>query len=124
MTHLLLIAAGGASGALCRYWLSNWINSFSHGKIPIATLSVNIIGSFIIGIMFVLITEKVALHSDWRNIAIIGFLGAFTTFSTFSLEAVTLLANGQLSQAAIYISSSLVLCLLATWVAITFTRLI
>ncbi len=123
MKHLLMIAAGGASGALCRHWMVNLVNSLGAGKIPLGTLTVNIIGSFCIGIMFVLITENMALHPDWRNIAMVGFLGAFTTFSTFSLEAITLLENGQLAHAALYISSSLVLCVLAAWLAITLTRL-
>ncbi|MEE8058098.1 MAG: fluoride efflux transporter CrcB [Pseudomonadales bacterium] len=124
MKHLLMIAAGGAAGALCRHWLVNLINTFSHSRVPMGTLSVNIIGSFCIGIMYVLITERIVLHPDWRNVAIVGFLGAFTTFSTFSLEAITLLENGQMTNAALYISSSLILCVLAAWLAISLTRLV
>ncbi len=124
-----MIAAGGAAGALCRYSLVNWINSFAHSKtqwglFPLGTLSVNVIGSFAIGIMYVLIAERMALHADWRNVAIIGFLGAFTTFSTFSLETITLLENGHLAHALLYVVSSLLVCVLAAWLAITLTRLI
>ncbi|ARN75779.1 fluoride efflux transporter CrcB [Oceanicoccus sagamiensis] len=129
MTHLLMIAAGGAAGALCRYGLVNWINGFAHsktqwGSFPLGTLSVNVIGSFAIGIMYVLIAERMALHADWRNVAIIGFLGAFTTFSTFSLETITLLENGQFGHALIYIVSSLMICIIAAWLAIYLTRLL
>ncbi len=129
MTQLLMIAVGGAAGALCRYGLVNWINSFAHsktqwGSFPLGTLTVNVIGSFLIGIMYVLIAERMTLHPDWRNVAIIGFLGAFTTFSTFSLETITLLENGQLSHALLYIVSSLVICVIAAWLAIYLTRLI
>lgn len=124
MKHLLMIAVGGASGALCRHGLVSLINGLSHSKVPMGTVAVNIIGSFCIGIMYVLITERMVLHPDWRNVAMVGFLGAFTTFSTFSLEAITLLENGQVANAALYVSSSLLLCMLATWLAITVTRLI
>ncbi len=129
MTHLIMIAAGGAAGALCRYGLVNWINTFAHsktqwGSFPLGTLSVNVLGSFLIGIMYVLIAERMSLHSDWRNVAIIGFLGAFTTFSTFSLETITLLENGQLGHALAYVVSSLFICVIAAWLAISLTRLI
>ncbi len=129
MKHLILIAVGGAAGALCRHGLVNLINKSNETReslttFPIATLSVNVIGSFFIGIMYVLIAEKLSLHPDWRNIAIIGFLGAFTTFSTFSLEAVNLLENGQLTNAVLYVISSLVVCILAAWLAIVLTRMI
>ncbi len=134
MKHLIMIAAGGATGALCRHWLVNLINGHALSKvqaegvsqaaIPLGTISVNVIGSFFIGIMYVLIAERMVLHPDWRNVAIVGFLGAFTTFSTFSLEAITLLERGQLTHAGLYICGSLVLCILAAWLAISLTRLI
>ena len=124
MKHLLMIAAGGASGALCRHWMVNFINSFAHGKFPYGTLAVNFLGSFLIGIMYVLIAERMSLHPDWRNVLMVGFLGAFTTFSTFSLETITLLENGHIASAALYTVGSLTLCVLAAWFAITLTRLI
>lgn len=123
MKQLLLIAMGGAGGALCRYTLMNLIGVLSHNKFPLGTLAVNVIGSFCIGIMYVIIVEKVALHPDWRHIAIVGFLGAFTTFSTFSLETITLLENAQLGTALLYVLASIVCCVLAAWIAIVITRL-
>lgn len=129
MTHLLMIAAGGAAGALGRHWLVNAVNTFSHGRwqlggFPLGTLTVNVVGSFCIGIMYVLIAERLSLHADWRNVAMVGFLGAFTTFSTFSLDTIILLENGQLLQAAIYTLSSVCICFLASWLAINMTRMI
>lgn len=128
MTHLLMIAVGGAAGALCRYGLVNWISTLPYSKsqwgaFPLGTLSVNVIGSFGIGILYVLIAERMALHPDWRNVAMIGFLGALTTFSTFSLETIMLLQRGQLAYALLYIISSLLICIIATWLAISLTRL-
>ncbi len=124
MKNLLLIACGGAGGAVCRYLLMNLINSWHHVRFPFGTLTVNIIGSFFIGIMYVLIAERLSLHPDWRNVVMVGFLGAFTTFSTFSLETITLLEHGEIATALSYVASSLVLCVLATWLAIVLARMI
>lgn len=129
MKHLLMIAFGGALGAVSRYSLSTVVNSivhqkFSQGHFPFATLTVNVLGSFFIGIMYVVIVENASIHQDWRNVAMVGFLGAFTTFSTFSLESITLLENGQILSAVSYILSSVVFCILAAWIAIFMTRLI
>ena len=129
MTHLMMIAAGGAAGALSRHWLVNVVNTISHERwqlagFPVGTLMVNIIGSFCIGIMYVLITERLAIHADWRNVAVVGFLGAFTTFSTFSLDTVILLENGQLMQAAFYTLASVCVCMLVTWLAISIARVV
>lgn len=123
-SQLLMIALGGASGALLRYGMTMRMQqSFSHGW-PLATLGINVLGSFVIGVMYVLIVEKSQLHESWRYIAMVGFLGAFTTFSTFSLEVITLLENGQPAQAIAYIMASLILGLGACWGAIVLTRLI
>ncbi|WP_019530102.1 fluoride efflux transporter CrcB [Dasania marina] len=122
MKQLLFIALGGAGGAVCRYGLVNLVNQLHHSKFPLGTFSVNVIGSFVIGVMYVLIAERLSLSPDWRSIIIVGFLGAFTTFSTFSLEAITLLENGHAANAALYIVSSLLVCLLMVWLAMLLTR--
>lgn len=124
MKNLILIAIGGASGALCRHWLVNLVNEFSRSRFPFGTLTVNLLGSFFIGIMYVLITERLTLHPDWRSVSMVGFLGAFTTFSTFSLETIALLENGQLFHACVYTLSSLSLCIFAAWCAVSLARLI
>jgi CrcB protein len=124
MKYLLFIALGGAGGAVSRYLLTNQIHSWSNQAIPFGTLAVNVLGSFVMGILYVLITEKLHIHQDWRSVLMIGFLGAFTTFSTFSLESVTLLEQGQIASAFLYVLASVSLCLLAVWVAIVLTRLI
>ncbi len=85
---------------------------------------VNIIGSFMIGVMYVVIVERGLIHPDWRSVFIVGFLGAFTTFSTFSLETVSLLENGQGMLAGAYVLSSVAVCLVSVWVALALTRLI
>ena len=81
------------------------------------------IGSVAMGICFVLIAERWAIPPEWRPLLVAGFLGAFTTFSTFSLDTLMLMENGLLVQALAYVLGSVVLCLLAAWAGMTLTRM-
>ncbi len=120
--HLIAIALGGALGALSRYWLSGVLNNATH-KLPWGTLTCNVIGSFLMGICFVLILEKARLSPELRPLLMVGFMGAFTTFSTFSLETVAMLQEGHVMSAAIYISFSVLLCIAALSAGLWITRL-
>lgn len=122
MKYLLFVALGGASGALSRHLLANWVHELWEGRLPLGTLLVNMLGSFAIGIVYVLVVEKAALHPDWRGVLIVGFLGAFTTFSTFSLETIGLLEAGHPGQALAYMFGSAVLCVTMAGAAIALTR--
>ena len=115
MGEIGAIAAGGALGAVMRFWVSGGIYAWLGRDFPYGTLSVNLIGSFIIGIAFVLLTERLTLGAEVRSFVLIGFLGAFTTFSTFSLETLILLQEGLLFKAAANILLSVLLCIIATW---------
>jgi CrcB protein len=123
MKVLLFIALGGAGGAVSRYLLSNWVHSLWEGHWPMGTLLVNLVGSAAIGVVFVLI-ERSVIHADWRGVLMVGFLGAFTTFATFSLETVNLWEAGQVGHAMAYMMASAVLCVLAAGAAIYTTRLL
>ena len=122
--HLIFVAAGGALGAMMRFAVGNWVAGFWQGRIPIATLGVNIVGSFLIGVLYVLIAERGIIHPDWRSIAMVGMLGALTTFSTFSLETVHLLEQGLTGAALVYVMTSLAACVFAVWLAMMVTRAI
>jgi CrcB protein len=124
MKHLIFIALGGAGGALARHWLANLVHDSVGGKLPWGTISVNLLGSFAIGVLYVVIVERGMVHPDWRSVTIVGFLGAFTTFSTFSLETITLMENGQPLQALSYVLLSVVACVGAVWLAMTIGRLL
>ncbi|KEA63888.1 CrcB protein [Marinobacterium lacunae] len=123
MIHWLLVALGGAVGAMGRYWVSGVLNN-AENKLPLGTLTVNVLGSFLMGVCFVLVLERAKLSPEMRPLLMTGFMGAFTTFSTFSLEAVALIQEGHIMSALIYISLSLLLCLAALYVGLALTRLI
>ena len=123
MLHLISVAAGGAVGAMARYWVSAFLLNNTNFRLPYGTMLCNVLGSFLMGVFFVLIMEKARLNPELRPIIMVGFLGAFTTFSTFSLEAVTLLQEGHIMSAAIYILMSVVLCVVALYSGLWFTRL-
>ena len=121
--HWFAVAIGGALGAMARYAVSTWIFNATSHKFPYATLSVNVLGSFVMGILFVFIVERAALPAEMRGLLMIGFLGAFTTFSTFSLDALGLWQNGHLFLALVYVLATVVLCIVAISCAIWLARL-
>jgi CrcB protein len=124
MKYLLFIALGGASGAVSRHLLANWVHSFWEGKLPLGTLMVNMLGSFAIGIVYVMLVERQLIHADWRGVLMVGFLGAFTTFSTFSLETIALFEAGHVAQALAYMFGSAIVCVVMAGLAIQLTRLL
>ena len=122
--HWFAVAIGGALGSLARYALSAYIFDVSSHKFPYATLAINVLGSFAMGILFVLIVEKAAMPSEMRSLLMIGFLGAFTTFSAFSLDALGLWQNGHVFMSLVYMLATVILCLIAISSAIWLTRLL
>jgi CrcB protein len=122
MKMLLAVAMGGAVGAVGRFLVMNAVGSqFGHG-FPWGTVTVNLVGSFVLGALI----EISALHwspsPEIRAFLVVGMLGAFTTFSTFSLDAYTLIERGQVGAAASYVGGSVVLCILGFWAGIAMLR--
>lgn len=107
--QFFLVALGGAVGAGGRYGCSIIVRQHFIDSWPAATLLVNVVGSFGIGIAFVLL-ERGLMHTDMRALLVIGFFGAFTTFSTFSLELLHMLQRGEFGQSLLYASLSVVSC--------------
>ncbi len=124
MSYYLAIALGGALGAVCRYWLITLAEQHNEGLFPVGTLAVNVLGSLLIGILFVLLTEKIQTAAYLRPLLVIGFLGAFTTFSTFSLDTLLLMQQGLILPALSYVALSVVTCILAAWAGIGVMRFI
>lgn len=123
MNQIIAIALGGAFGSVLRFLLGKQVQQYSHSSFPFGTLTVNILGSFTIGLLATLIIDRYKLDPIWRYTLIVGLLGGFTTFSSFSLEAIDLMRSSLWLQAGLYISSSLFLCLLATWFGIWLANL-
>ena len=108
---------------MARYGLSTVLLDTATSKFPYATLTANVLGSLVMGILYVVIVEKAMLPPEMRSVLMVGFLGAFTTFSTFSLDALGLWQNGDLFMALVYALSTVVLCLAAVAAAVWLTGL-
>lgn len=121
MKIILAIAGGGAAGALLRYWISLGVHGLLGRDFPWGTITVNVLGSLLMGwLSFILLAREAA--PEWRGLLLIGGLGAFTTFSTYSLETLHLLEQGHIGKASLYILSSVALCLIAVWAGLWLGR--
>ncbi len=116
MNQVLAIAVGGAAGAVMRFWVSTLTYRLLGQGFPWGTLMVNVTGSLAMGFIYVLLVERLSLGPEWRAVLMIGFLGAFTTFSTFSVEALNLVQAGSPMRALLYILASVIFCVLAAYV--------
>ena len=111
----LALALGGALGAVSRFWLSHHVYQLLGKQFAWGTLAVNVLGSFIMGFMAVWLVDKLAASTEWRLFVMTGFLGALTTFSTFSFETLQYLQTGEPGKALANVLISVVVCLLAVW---------
>lgn len=118
MNTLIAIAAGGALGAVLRYLSSTAIYRWLGTDFPWGTLVVNVAGSLVMGLLSVLLLERSMIEPQWRAFLMIGLLGAFTTFSTFSMETLNLIHDGQLTKASLNMIASVILCVTAAWLGV------
>lgn len=117
---IAVISAGASLGAVLRWLLSYHFNAI-YATLPLGTLLANLIGGYLIGLAVGVFSSHPSIAPEWRLLIVTGFLGGLTTFSTFSLEAVTLLQQGRLANAlaliALHVTASLLLTLLGIWSA-------
>ena len=121
MTKLLIIGCGGFFGAILRYLVAGWVYSVSGGDFPLGTLLVNLIGSFLLGLVLGL-ADHLVLHPQVMLFLTIGLLGAFTTFSTLSYESWALIEVGSYAKAVLNMAGSLLLGLVAVLLGLTLGR--
>lgn len=122
MSQVVAIAIGGAVGSVLRFWMASSVYALIGRAFPYGTLAVNVLGSLAIGFLFVLFLERVTPDGALRAGILIGLIGGFTTFSTFSIETFNLLEGGEWLKAGINVIASVVFCLGATWLGVLLGR--
>lgn len=122
MMQWLAVALGGAVGAMGRFALTTWLFPVLGPRFPLGTLVANLTGCFLAGVVYVLIVDKGLVAPEYRPLVITGFLGALTTFSTFSLDAFLLWENGSPTTAVFYALLTFVGCLAAVVSAVLVSR--
>lgn len=122
LTQLLAIAMGGAAGALLRFGVATGVTAIVGRAFPYGTLTANVLGCLTMGVLYVLFLERMAVSPELRGALLVGLLGAFTTFSTFSIETLVLLENGENLRALMNVALSVLLCLGATWIGMVAGR--
>ena len=122
MNQLLAIAIGGAVGATLRFIVSTNVHRLLGRDFPYGTLTVNVLGSLLMGFLFIMLVERQISSIELRSGLLFGVLGAFTTFSSFSFETLALLESGDWANALINVFMSITCCLLATWVGLGIGR--
>lgn len=118
MTNALLIFVGAGVGGVFRYWAANGVYWLTGRQFPYGTLFVNVSGCFLMGLLFVLLERVDSISPQLRALLLIGFLGGYTTFSSFSIETLTLFENGEWLSGLLNIVLSFSLCLIATWIGV------
>lgn len=122
MNQTLAIAAGGAIGALLRFWMSNGVYAWLGRGFPYGTLAVNVLGSLLMGFLYIVMIERLVVAAEWRAFVLIGLLGAFTTFSTFSVETLNLLEQADYAKALSNMLFSVVACVGAAFLGVMLAR--
>jgi len=121
-SKILAVGTGGFIGAIGRFWLSGLAQRLGD-RFPYGTLSVNILGSFILGLLATLFIEKMIVSQEMRLFLLVGLLGAFTTYSTFSLETLNLARDGEWMFAGLNILANVMGTLIAVWAGVSIAKL-
>ncbi len=122
MQTTIAIAIGGATGALFRYWVSSGIYALLGRGFPYGTLTVNILGSLLMGFLYIFFLERMTVGPEIRAAILIGVLGAFTTFSTFSMETFNLIEQADYLKAILNVVISVLACIAAAWMGVMLGR--
>jgi len=118
LDRYLMVMLGGATGSLVRYLVGTAIMNRAGGRFPLGTVFINITGSFLIGFIMTLLTERLNPHPNWRLLLVVGFLGGYTTFSSFEWETLGLVQDGSRWLGLINVVGSVVLGYIAVWLGV------
>jgi CrcB protein len=116
LDKLLVVLAGAGLGGVARYAAGTWIMAKYGGRFPLGTFLINVSGSFLIGILMTLFTERLDPHPNWRLFSVVGILGGYTTFSSFEYETYQAVRDGEHWMGLLYVASSVLLGYAGVWV--------
>jgi CrcB protein len=116
LDKLLVVLAGAGLGGVARYVAGTWIMAKYGGRFPLGTFLINVSGSFLIGILMTLFTERLDPHPNWRLFSVVGILGGYTTFSSFEYETYQAVRDGEHWMGLLYVASSVLLGYAGVWV--------
>jgi CrcB protein len=121
LDRYLVVLAGAGFGGLARYVAGSWIMLKYGGRFPLGTLIINVSGSFLIGVLMTLLTERLNPHPNWRLFLVVGVLGGYTTFSSFEYEIYQTVRDGARWMGMLYLTGSVVLGYLGVWMGALLT---
>ena len=111
----LMVGVGGCLGSILRFWVGGYIGSRMGTRFPYGTLVINVTGSFLIGLVFALMTARTHWSPNWRYLIPIGFIGGYTTFSSFEYETLRIIQDGQIGLGFLYVALSVIVGFVAVW---------
>lgn len=115
MDRYLVVLAGAGLGGLARYAAGTWIMAKYGSRFPLGTFIINVTGSFLIGVLMMLFTERLQPHPNWRLFLVVGVLGGYTTFSSFEYETFQAVRDGESWMAMLYVLGSVAVGYLGVW---------
>jgi fluoride exporter len=119
LDRYIMVMLGGATGSLARYVVGTAIMNRVGGRFPAGTVFINISGSFLVGLLMTLLTERLDLHPNWRLLLVVGFLGGYTTFSSFEWETLSVVRDGSRWLGMLNVAGSVLLGYIAVWLGAT-----
>jgi fluoride exporter len=124
MGKYMVVGLGGFLGGIARFWLGGWIDQKMGTRFPYGTFVINVSGSFLLGFILIVLTERTHLSANWRYLIPIGFIGAYTTFSAFEWETFAAMRDGAFLIAALNVALSVMIGFIAVWLGAVCGRLL